>query len=177
MAVAAPPEPYDRLVSRFGIMFFDDPPAAFTNLVRWLKPGGFFAFAAWGPPAENAWVKTAREVVARIVEIPPPDPDAPGPFRYADAARFVALLTRAGFTEVNAEPWRGTLPVGGGLPPAEAAHFALSSFATFAELLAKAGEAATAEARRALAARFSEEQHDGVVRMGACVNIVTGVRA
>ena len=43
----APEEPYDRLASRFGIMFFDDPPAAFANLVRWLAPGGRFAFAVW----------------------------------------------------------------------------------------------------------------------------------
>jgi hypothetical protein len=46
MATApAPPEPYDRLVSRFGIIFFDDPPAAFANLARWLAPGGRFAYA------------------------------------------------------------------------------------------------------------------------------------
>jgi SAM-dependent methyltransferase len=57
MATAtAPVEPYDRLVSRFGIMFFDDPRAAFANLVRWLAPGGKFAFAAWGPLAENPWM-------------------------------------------------------------------------------------------------------------------------
>jgi trans-aconitate methyltransferase len=54
MATATAPEkPYDRLVSRFGIMFFDDPTAAFGNLVRWLAPVGRFAFAAWGPLAAN----------------------------------------------------------------------------------------------------------------------------
>jgi SAM-dependent methyltransferase len=57
MATApAPEEPYDRLFSRFGIMFFDDPLAAFANLVRWLASGGRFAFAVWGPPAENPWM-------------------------------------------------------------------------------------------------------------------------
>ena len=48
MATAAPERPYDRLVSRFGVMFFDEPQAAFANLVRWLEPGGRFAFAVWG---------------------------------------------------------------------------------------------------------------------------------
>src|SRR4051794_20510432 len=43
--------PYDRLVSRFSLMFFEDPPSALANLGRWLAPGGRFAFAVWGPPA------------------------------------------------------------------------------------------------------------------------------
>jgi ubiquinone/menaquinone biosynthesis C-methylase UbiE len=55
MATAtAPEEPYDRLVSRFGIMFFDDPLGAFANLVRWIAPGGRFAFAALGPSVRKS---------------------------------------------------------------------------------------------------------------------------
>ena len=83
--------PYDRLVSRFGVMFFDEPPAAFANLVRWLVPGGRFAFAVWGAPSENPWMTSVRDVVARIVDMPPPDPEAPGPFRYADSDKLLAL--------------------------------------------------------------------------------------
>lgn len=65
---------YDRLASRFGVMFFDDPPAAFANLANWLGPDGRFAFAVWGPPAENPWVTTVREVISTLVELPPPMP-------------------------------------------------------------------------------------------------------
>ncbi len=71
----APEKPYDRLVSRFGIMFFDDPHGAFANLVRWLAPGGRFAFAAWGSPAENPWMTSVRQVVVEIIDLPPPDPE------------------------------------------------------------------------------------------------------
>lgn len=71
----------DRLVSRFGIMFFDDALAAFSNLVRWLAFGGRFAFAVWGHPAENPWMTTVRQVVAEIVDLPKPAAEAPGPFR------------------------------------------------------------------------------------------------
>src|SRR5262249_13722938 len=53
MQTAAPEKPYDRLASRFGVMFFPDAPAAFANLARWLVPGGRFAFAVWGPLSEN----------------------------------------------------------------------------------------------------------------------------
>jgi len=47
------PASFDLIVSRFGVMFFEDPPAAFANLRRWLAPGGRLALAVWGPPALN----------------------------------------------------------------------------------------------------------------------------
>jgi SAM-dependent methyltransferase len=172
MATAGPEQPYDRLVSRFGIMFFDDPQAAFTNLARWLKPGGRFAFAAWGPATENLWLTRVREVLSRIIELPQPDPEAPGPYRYADASKLFGLLERAGFAELDVRDFRSALPIGES--PSEAAHFALSAFSAFAELLAKAGGAAREEALRALTASFSDQQPDGVVQMEACVRIFTG---
>lgn len=177
MATAlAPHEPYDRLVSRFGIMFFDDPPSAFSNLARWLAPGGRFAFAVWGPPAENPWMTSVRNVAAEVVDVPSPDPDAAGPFRYADADKLLALLDRAGLGELDARDWRGALPIGGGLPAAAAANFALASFSSFGELLAEAGDAALDHARQSLTARFSQHEDDGAVRMDACVHIFTGAR-
>jgi SAM-dependent methyltransferase len=176
MATAAPERPYDRLVSRFGVMFFDDPQAAFGNLVRWLEPGGRLAFAVWGRPSDNPWMTSVRDVVARVVEMPRPDPDAPGPFRYAGPRPLLALLDGAGLGELDVHDWRGALPIGGGLPAAEAARFALASFSSFGELLARAGDDALDEARRALTACFSHHEQDGVVRMDACVRIVTGTR-
>jgi SAM-dependent methyltransferase len=176
MATAAPDLPYDRMVSRFGVLFFDRPQAAFANLVRWLAPGGRFAFAAWGPPSENPWMTTAREVVAGIVDVPPPEPDAPGAFRYADADSLLALLDRAGFGDLQVRDWRGPLPIGGGLASAEAARFALAAFSSFGELLARAGAEAHADARRSLTARYSRHEASGAVRMDACVRIFTGAR-
>ena len=179
MSKAPPPgAPYDRLASRFGIMFFDDPQAAFANLLRWLAPGGRFAFAAWGPAFDNPWMTTVRDVVAALVQVPSPDPEAPGPFRYGDPTKLLALLDRAGFGELTVNKWRGALPVGGGLPAAEAADFALAAISSFGEQLAAAGDAAVDSARRALIARFSRASKEGgAVHMAACVHIFTGTRA
>jgi SAM-dependent methyltransferase len=178
MATAAPPQrTYDRLVSRFGIMFFDDAPAAFANLASWLAPGGRFAFAAWGPTADNPWMTSVRDAAAEVVEIPSPDPEAPGAFRYAEADKLLTLLARAGFGELEARDWRGAIPLGGGLPPAEAATFALATFASFGELLVKAGDEALHQARQSLTVRFARHRQDsGVVRMDARVHIFTGAR-
>lgn len=122
MGTAVPPDgPYERLVSRLGVMFFSDPDAAFVNLRRWLAPGGRFAFAVWGPLADNEWMATTRDAVADAIDLAPMDAAAPGPFRYADTAPLVSLLKRAGFGGIRVSDWRGALPIGGGLGAADAA--------------------------------------------------------
>lgn len=176
MATATPPAgAYERLVSRFGIMFFGDPPAAFANLAGWLAPGGRFAFAAWAKTAENPWFASVRDAVTEVVAIPPSDPEAPGPFRYAEADKLLQLLDRAGFKELAVRDWRGALPLGG-LPAAAAANFALAAFSSFSDLLAAAGGTAPSDARQSLTERFSRHEQDGVVRMDACVHLFTGAR-
>lgn len=170
----APSRPYDRLVSRFAIMFYDDPPAAFANLAKWLAPRGRFAFAVWDQPAHNPWFSTVRDVVADIADLPPLDPDAPGPFRYGVADTLLGLLDRAGFGDLDVRDWRAELAVGGGLPAAEAARFSLTSFSSFAELLANAGEEAVNRARQELTTRFSTFERSGIVRLHASVHVFTG---
>jgi len=175
-ATFVPRAPYDRLVSRFGVMFFDAPHAAFGNLVRWLEPWGRFAFAVWGGASDNPWLTTVRDEVARVVEVPSAAPDAPGPFRYEDADRLLALLDEAGFSELEVQDFRGSLPIGGGLAAAEAAQFALASFSSFRELLAAAGPDAHADVHRSLTDRYRQHERDGSVYMGALVRIFSGTR-
>jgi SAM-dependent methyltransferase len=170
-----PQPPYDRLVSRFGIMFYGDPPAAFAKLARWLSPGARFAFAVWGPPVANPWMTSVREAAAEIIDVPPPDPAAPGPFRYAGAETLLGLLDQAGFSELDMRDWRGRLVLGGGLPAAAAADFALQAFSA-GDLVADAGDEVRGAVRRSLSERFARHEEDGTVRMDARVHIVTGAR-
>lgn len=120
---------FDVLYSRFGVMFFDDPAAAFRNLRRMLATPARLAFCCWGPPPRNPWVAELMAVVSRHVTLPQPNPTAPGPFAFADAERTRGILEQAGFSEVSFTPWQGPQLLGGpGLDAAAAADFAMKAF-------------------------------------------------
>ena len=119
---------YDILFSRFGNMFFEDPVAAFKNLHSALKPGGRAIFSCWAPPEDNQWLLEVMEVVTRYIEMGPPEPRAPGPFAFAETAYVSEVLTKAGFSNVKVEAWRGKQMVGGkSATAAEAADFVVNA--------------------------------------------------
>ena len=96
-----PAAAFDLLISRFGVMFFGNPVAAFQNLRQALRPGGRLAMLCWRPAPDNAWVAVPRTAILQVVPAPEPTPpDAPGPFAFADAARVGAILAQAGFAAV-----------------------------------------------------------------------------
>lgn len=120
--------PYDRLCSRFGSMFFEQPHEAFANLHRMLKPGGRIDLAVWGPPRENPWMMEMMGVIRDHVDVPPVDPRAPGPFAFADLAYLGEVLGAGGFRGTQVEAYTGMQAIGGGdRTPAEAVRFALGS--------------------------------------------------
>ena len=91
----------DAVVSRFGVMFFDDPQAAFANLAGALRPGGRLAFACWQDLFQNEWMLVPGAAAAQHVGLPEMEPGAPGPFALADADRVQHLLTSARFQDVS----------------------------------------------------------------------------
>lgn len=103
-AQAYPFEPagFDAAFSRFGVMFFSDPAAAFANIRRALKPGGRLAFVCWREPALNPVMTLAMTAaLAHIEPPPPPQPGAPGPFAFADPDHVRAILEAGGFADVS----------------------------------------------------------------------------
>jgi SAM-dependent methyltransferase len=101
-----PPGTFDAVFSRFGVMFFADPAAAFANLRRALKPGGRLAFVCWRRPDENPFMTAPMAAALQHVAAPPPPPDphAPGPFAFADPDRVRDILSAAGFTDIALTP-------------------------------------------------------------------------
>jgi len=108
------PESVDVCFSRFGVMFFAAPDAAFANLHQALRPDGRLGFVCWQQLPDNPWMFVPFMAAAPHLTLPPPPaPDAPGPFAFANQDRVRGILERAGFGDVAFEDHRATLTVGG----------------------------------------------------------------
>ena len=97
---------FDLIFSRFGVMFFDDPVAAFRNLGETLKLGGRLAVMAWGTVDDNnPWFSVPRDITIAKVgpTAAPADPFAPSPFAFADVDRVTGILERAGLNDVEGQ--------------------------------------------------------------------------
>ena len=96
---------FDLVFSRFGVMFFDDPTAAFANLRRACRPGGRSAFVCWRAPADNPLFRLGGMVAAELFpDRPAPAPHAPGPFAFADDDRVRRILSDSGWRDVRIDP-------------------------------------------------------------------------
>ena len=111
----APEKKADVVVSRFGVMFFADPAAAFANIRSGMRPGGRLAFACWRPLAENDWALMPIMVALPFLKAPPtpPPPGTPGPFAFGSRDDVAGILTQAGWTNVRITPWDGTIELPG----------------------------------------------------------------
>jgi len=100
-----PPAIADLLFSRFGVMFFGDPRAAFANMRRALKPTGRVVFACWRKLDENKWMQVPLHAVyEHVPRLPKPEPEDPGPLSFADSDRVTRILTGAGFAKPKLTP-------------------------------------------------------------------------
>ena len=108
-----PPAGADVALSRFGVMFFDDPEAAFANVRRALAPGGRLAFACWQPLERNDWAAIPRAAMAEHVGLPAAfGPGQPGPYSLAEPDRVHAVLGAAGFADVTLDGADGLMWLG-----------------------------------------------------------------
>lgn len=102
------PGSFDVVLSRFGVMFFDDPVAAFGNLRRASRPSGALRFAAWRSPVENPFMTATRRAALPFLDLPATDPKAPGQFAFAERERVQDILAASGWREVSIEPLDAT---------------------------------------------------------------------
>jgi SAM-dependent methyltransferase len=111
---AALPVNTDLLFSRFGIMFFSQPTPAFSHMRKSLRAGGRCVFACWRAPRDNPWAMTALSAARAAMSITPApaDPNAPGPFAFADEERLRAILSGAGFGDIDVQRFDAAIPLG-----------------------------------------------------------------
>ena len=91
-----PAKTFDAVVSRFGVMFFASPAGFVREALRVLKPDGKLAFAVWHLAEKNPFFQVVSQVVARYVESPAAEADAPDAFRFAPPGKLQAVLVEAG---------------------------------------------------------------------------------
>ncbi len=164
---------FDVLFSRFGVMFFDDPTRAFTNLHRAMRSGGRVAFVCWQALHKNPWMSVPMMAAFQHITIEtPPSPDAPGPFAFADSGRVEGILAGAGFRDIAVRATDIELEIGGGADLDETVAFLLD-MGPLGRVLGNA----TAELKNAVAREvrqaISRYAGDHGVQMAGAVWIVT----
>ena len=164
----------DQAFSRFGVMFFQDPAAAFRNIASALKPGGRFTFICWAEASANPWRSVPIAVAARHVELPAPEaPGGPGPFSLSDEARPRTLLAEAGFMDIRIERDERGLLIG---PTVESAAEHAVQLGPLGNIMRDAPAAAQDAVVRDMRAALAEHMAEDGVRLGAATWIVTARR-
>ena len=92
---------FDAITCRMGFMFFSDMPAAAEEMRRVLKTKGKFAISVWGTPEQNLWGTAIAETIRRNMQLPVPDPNAPGIFRCGKSGLMTDLFNKAGFKNIS----------------------------------------------------------------------------
>lgn len=111
-----PPGLFDLAFSRFGVMFFEHPHAAFSNIHRAMKPGAQLAFCCWQPRAVNPFMTLpARAAMALLPPPPEMPPRAPGPFAFEEPEYIEEILGAAAFNAIDISPMEAPLVFGRGL--------------------------------------------------------------
>ena len=96
---------FDLVVSRFGVMFFDDPVRAFANVRRASANGAELRCIAWRSAADNPFMTTAERAAAPLLPaLPARQPDAPGQFAFANPTRVHGLLAESGWSGSDIQP-------------------------------------------------------------------------
>lgn len=159
------------VISRHGVMFFADPPAAFANLARVADSGAQLVFSCFRAPAENPFFTEVARLLPQAQPAPPPD--APGPFGFARRERIAQVLDAGGWEAVAIDPFDFPMVAGAG---ADALEDAIAYFTSIGPAARAAKELAPAE-RDAFLARLRQlavaNCREGVVSLAAAGWIVS----
>ncbi len=154
---------FDAIVSRFGVMFFDDPPAAFANLLAATRAGGALRFLSWRSAAENPFMTTAERAAMQVLpELPPRPAAGPGQFALSDPRHIRAVLEHAGWCDIDVRP----LDVACSFPESEL-HAYVTRLGPLGAILEQRDEAARARILDAVLPAFAPFIADGEVRFNA----------
>ncbi|KUL28082.1 class I SAM-dependent methyltransferase [Streptomyces regalis] len=157
------PAAFDLVISRFGVMFFNDPVQAFANLRRAAGEGAGLRFIAWRSPAENPFMTTAERAAAPILpNLPARRPDGPGQFAFADSDRVHRILEESGWSGIDIRP----IDVVCTLPERELVGY-FTRLGPLGQVLPEADEQTRARVVETVRAAFEPYVHGSEVRFTA----------
>lgn len=164
---------FDVAVSRFGVMFFEAPIPAFAHIRDAMRPAGRLAFACWRPMPDNPWATIPISAIEPMLKepLPRPDPDAPGPYAFADPAKVERILRESGWRNIKLDRWDGDISIGGRGSLEEIADFVMR-IGPCARAIADQ-DLDGAEAQRRLIERLAPLYCDGALMIPAACWIVT----
>ncbi|GIW44680.1 MAG: methyltransferase [Candidatus Binatia bacterium] len=160
--------------SRFGVMFFSDPVAAFRNFIQGSRPGARLAFVCWQGVTENPWMAVPLMAALQCLPQPVdmPDPDAPGPFAFANPDKVRRILTEAGYERVELHSIHRELTIGAGEPVEKVVEFLLQMGPT-GKVLRSVDSSTRARVAESVLAALRPYEREGGVRMPGTAWIVT----
>jgi len=167
------PASFDAIISRFGVMFFDDPIAAFSALRRATRDGGALRCIAWRDAEDNPFMTTAeRSAAALLPQLPVRVPDEPGQFGFANRDRVQAILEQGGWRDIAITP----LDVGCSFPEQDLLHY-ITHMGPVGRLLQSADEATRQQVAAVARAAFEPFVYGDRVRYTAALwDIHAGAR-
>lgn len=166
------PASFDMLISRFGVMFFDDFVRAFANLRRAAKDDAELRFVAWRSPSENPFMTTAERAAAPLLpNLPARRPDAPGQFAFADQRRVHRILEESGWAGIDIQP----IDVPCTLPEKELVRY-LTRLGPLGLILHEADDRTRTQVIETVRAAFEPYVHGAEVRFNAACWMI-GARA
>lgn len=160
---------FDAVISRFGVMFFSDPDAAFANLRRATRAGGKMVLVCWRRAEDNPLALLPAEAAAPLLPEPPQvTTDGPGRFAFQDPDHVRGILTRSGWREIDIAPLDVLTPL-----DFDEAMALSTRLGVLAPLLPSLDDGVRAQVCEAVATRLRDHVQDGVIPMSAACWMVS----
>ncbi len=162
---------FDAVTSRFCLMFLPDIPKAAAEIARVLKPGSWLSAAVWSAPEKNAYLTTPLGIIKQFIELPPPDPTAPGIFRLAKPGELARMLQAAGFVSVAEEEYLAEVR----FPSGEEYYESLMDIAApIQNLFTRLTEGQQSDARNRIVSSISQYRGTDGIALPIAVRMVAG---
>ncbi len=170
------PSDYEIAFSRFGVMFFEDPYQAFSNINNSLKENGQLCFVCWQNPSLNPWQNLSIQVIKEFLDLPSPPPKSPGPFAFEDKNYIKDILDQSNFKDIEIDDNQEDIVMFSGKSIEEACEDYLTINPVVTEMLKHSKDELKDEILQALILKFSEFHNGEGLLFPSATWIVTATK-